>query len=94
VYGSGAQAAATAPADELHISATASDAAAPNTVQLTVGTDSRTSEYFPNTTSTSESPTASLAAPVPTVPATATGTATPAPGNLTRMTADDIPCVK
>lgn len=94
VYGPGAQAAATALADELHISATASDAAALNTVQLTVGTDSRTSEYFPNITSTSESPTASLAAPVPTVPATATGTATPAPGNLTRMTADDIPCVK
>lgn len=94
VYGPGAQAAATALADELHLSATASDTAARDTVQLTVGTDFSTSGYFPDVTFTSDSPTTSPASPVTTAPATATGTETPAPTNLTRMTADDIPCVK
>src|SRR5204862_516106 len=38
-YGPGAQAAATALSDQLNLTATASDTVAPNTVQLTVGTN-------------------------------------------------------
>jgi hypothetical protein len=90
-YGAGAQAAAGELADELDVSATVSQAVAPNTVQLTVGTDFRRSEYLNHT---SASPTTTTEAPVTTVPATATGTQAPQPTNLTRMTADDIPCVK
>lgn len=84
VYGPGAKAAANQLADKLGISATASDGIAPNTVQLTAGTDI---DYL---NETSESP----ATTVTTVSATATGTQQPSPTNLTRMTADNIPCVK
>jgi LCP family protein required for cell wall assembly len=90
-YGPGAKAAAAQLADELGITATASDSVAPNTVRLTVGTDFLSSNYRNHT---SASPTTTAAAPVTTVPATATGTREPSPTNLTRMTADDIPCVK
>jgi LCP family protein required for cell wall assembly len=90
-YGPGAKAAATELADELGISATASDRVAPNTVRLTVGTDF---SRFGNLNHTSASPTTTAAAPVTTVPATGTGTQEPIPANLTRMTAGDIPCVK
>ena len=90
-YGHGAKAAATELADELGISATESDSVAPNTVRLTVGTDSY---RFDNLNHTSASPATTAAAPVTTVPATGTGTQEPTPTNLTRMTADKIPCVK
>jgi LCP family protein required for cell wall assembly len=90
-YGPGAKAAAAELADELDISATASDSVAPNTVRLTVGTDFANFDYLNRT---SASPTTTAAAPVTTVSATGTGTQEPSPTSLTRMTADDIPCVK
>jgi len=90
-YGPGAKAAATELADEFDITATASNSVARNTVRLTVGTDFSRFDTF-NRTSTS--PTTTAAEPVTTVPATGTGTQEPAPTNLTRMTADDVPCVK
>jgi LCP family protein required for cell wall assembly len=90
-YGPGAKAAAAELADELGISATASEGVPPNTVRLTVGTDS---SRFDNLNHTSASPTTTAAAPLTTVPATGTGMQEPKPSNLTRMTADDIPCVK
>jgi LCP family protein required for cell wall assembly len=86
-YGPGAKAAAGQLADELGISASASDSVAPDTVQLTVGTDFANFEYLNHTP---ESPTTT----VTTVSATATGTQEPSPTNLTRMTADHVPCVK
>lgn len=89
-YGPGAKAAAAELADELDIVATASDSVAPNTVRLTVGTDFASFDYL----NQSVSPTTTAAAPVTTVPATATGTQEPSPTNLTRMSADNIPCVK
>jgi LCP family protein required for cell wall assembly len=91
VYGAGAKAAADELADKLDMTATASDSVAPNTVRLTVGTDSAS---FNDLNHTSTSSTTSATSPVPTVPATATGTQAPPPTNLTRMTADHIPCVK
>jgi LCP family protein required for cell wall assembly len=90
-YGPGAKTAAAQLADELNITATASDTVAPDTVQLTVGTDFTSLNY---TDRTSASPTTTSREPVTTVPATGTGTREPTPNNLTRMTADDIPCVK
>jgi LCP family protein required for cell wall assembly len=93
-YGRGAKAAATELADDLGLIATESDSVAPNTVQLTAGTDSY---KFDNRTRTSTSPTTTSATPatsITPVPATATGTQEPAPTNLTRMTGDKIPCVK
>jgi LCP family protein required for cell wall assembly len=90
VYGPGAKAAGAELADELDITAKASDGVAAKTVRLTVGTDFASFGYF-NHTSTSLTTTA---APITTVPATGTGTKTPPPTDLTRMTADDIPCVK
>jgi LCP family protein required for cell wall assembly len=90
-YGPGAKAAAAELADELGISATTSDSVARNTVRLTVGTDFSKFDILNNT---SASPATTAAAPVTTVPATGTGMQEPIPTNLTRMTADDVPCVK
>ena len=90
-YGSGAKVAAAELADEFGIIANPSDSVARNTVRLTVGTDF---SRFDNLNYTSASPTTSVAAPVTTVPATGVGMQEPPPTNLTRMTADDIPCVK
>ncbi|OBF60488.1 transcriptional regulator [Mycobacterium sp. 852002-51971_SCH5477799-a] len=90
-YGPGAKIAATELADQYDITATASDSIAGNTVQLTVGTDF--SRFDHHRTLTSES-TTTAAAPVTTVPATVAGTQEPAITNLSRMTADGIPCVK
>jgi LCP family protein required for cell wall assembly len=90
-YGPGAQAAAAELADELGISATASEGVPPNTVRLTVGTDF---SRFDNLNHTSALPATTAAAPLTTVPATGTGMQEPKPTNLTRMAADDIPCVK
>ncbi len=90
-YGLGANAAADELGDEFGITAAASDSVARNTVQLTVGTDY---SRFDNLNHTSASPTTTSAAPVSTVPATGTGTQAPTATDLTRMTADGIPCVK
>jgi LCP family protein required for cell wall assembly len=92
-YGPGAQAAATALSDQLDLAATASDTVAPNTVQLTVGTDFDAGDYLNGDGSTPEgspSPTTT----VTTVAASAIGTEGPAPTNLTRMSAQDVPCVR
>ena len=89
-YGPGAKAAAAQLADELDITATASNSVAPNTVRLTVGTDSASFDYR----NQSASPTTTATTPVTTVSATGTGTQEPSPTNLTRMSADNIPCVK
>ena len=90
-YGHGAKAAATELADELGITAVESDSVAPNTVRLTVGTDSY---RIDNLTHPSASPTTTPATTVSVAPATGTGTQEPTPTNLTRMTGDKIPCVK
>lgn len=92
IYGPGAKVAATELADEFDITATASDSVARNTVQLTVGTDF--SRFGHTHTYTSESPVTTAATPVTTVQATGAGTQEPAVTNLSRMTADSIPCVK
>ena len=89
-YGPGAKAAAAQLADELDITATASNSVAPNAVQLTVGTDAASFDYL----NQSASPTTTATTLVTTVSATGTGTQEPSPTNLTRMSADSIPCVK
>ncbi|HEX5253189.1 MAG TPA: LCP family protein [Mycobacterium sp.] len=91
-YGPGAKIAATELADQFDITATASEDMARDTVRLTVGTDFSRFDHHRNYTS--ESPTATSTAPVTTVPATGAGTQEPAVTNLSRMTADGIPCVK
>jgi LCP family protein required for cell wall assembly len=91
-YGAGAKLAATELADRYDITATASDGVALNTVRLTVGTDF--SRFDQTHRPTSESTTTAAAAPVTTVPAAGAGTQQPAVTNLSRMTADGVPCVK
>jgi LCP family protein required for cell wall assembly len=91
VYGPGAKAAAEELGDELGMSVTASGSIASNTVRLTVGTDF---SRLDNLNLTSASPATTAATPVTAVPATGTGMQEPTPTNLTRMTSDDIPCVK
>jgi LCP family protein required for cell wall assembly len=92
-YGTGARSAAEQLADNLGFSAIASDAVAPDTVLLTVGTDFHTADAdrlasISEDTETSE-------APIPTVaPATAAGNEAPMPANLTEMTAGAVPCVR
>jgi LCP family protein required for cell wall assembly len=90
-YGPGAQVAAAELGDEFGITANASATVADNTVRLTVGADY---PRFEKSSRTSATPTTTAATPVSTVPATGTGTQEPAPTNVTRMTADGIPCVK
>ena len=93
-YGPGAQAPAAPLADELALIANASDTVAPNTVQLTAGTDFRAYHHLGDDVSASEPSTTSATAPVTVVTATATTNETPAVTNLTRMSADDVPCVR
>ena len=93
-YGTGAESAAEHLADELGVEANASDAVAPDTVQLTVGTDFHISDYVDGLASTSHTATTSEA-PSPTAePATAAGSEEPTPTKLSMMTADGIPCVR
>lgn len=87
-YGPGADDAAHMLADRLQLSATASEAVAPGTVQLTIGADFPAAQYL-----TGSSPT-TTGTPVTTVDATATGTRAPAPTDLTEMAGADTPCVK
>jgi len=93
-YGTGAQSAAGLLADELGLSAIASDAVAPDSVLITVGTDFRTSEYVDRLASTSDAATTSEAPSLTAVPATAGGNEAPTPTNLTVMTAGTVPCVR
>ncbi len=92
-YGAAAQSAAELLADELGLGAIASDAVAPDTVLLTVGTDFHTFEYIDRLASTSDATTTSEA-PSLAVPATAAGNEAPTPTNLTMMTAGSVPGVR
>jgi LCP family protein required for cell wall assembly len=87
-YGPGAGDAAHTLADRLQLTATASDDIAPDTVQLTIGSDFPAAQYMSGDTRTA-TPT-----PVATVDATATGTQAPAPTDLTQMAGSNTPCVK
>jgi len=87
-YGPGAGEAAHMLADRLQLTATPSDAVAPDTVRLTVGAD------FPAAQYSTDSSTPTVAAPVTTVDATASGTQAPAPTDLTEMAGANTPCVK
>ena len=93
-YGPGAQAAAATLARRLDLTASASDAVAPSTVQLTVGTDLRAGRHLDDGSAASHGSTTTSATAVTTVAATATGTAAPAPTDLTRMSAQNVPCVR
>jgi hypothetical protein len=93
-YGTGAQSNAELLADELGLSAIASDIVAPDTVLLTVGTDFRTSEYLDRLGYESDATKTSEAPSLTAVPATAAGTEAPTPTNLTLMTAGSVPCVR
>jgi LCP family protein required for cell wall assembly len=96
-YGPGAREAAQTLADQLDLTADASDTIGPGTVQLTIGTDFPANDYLTHTstTSTQRSQTSVTSpTPVTTVPATATGTQAPVPQDLTHMSANDTPCVK
>jgi LCP family protein required for cell wall assembly len=88
-YGPGAGEAAHMLADRLQLTATASEAVAPDTVRLTIGADFPAAQY-----STESSSTPTVAAPVTTVDATASGTQAPAPTDLTEMAGANTPCVK
>ena len=55
-----------------------------------IATDAASFDYL----NQSASPTTTATTPLTTVSATGTGTQEPSPTNLTRMTADGIPCVK
>ena len=93
-YGSGAQAAAAALADELHLTAKASDTVAPHTVQLTAGTDLAASDYLGRGATASEPPSTASISEMTPVAVSATGSQAPAPTDLTQMRADGVPCVK
>ena len=92
-YGRGAQSAAESLADETGLRAVASDAVAPDTVLLTVGTDFPTSEYVDGLASTADATTTQIPSPT-TVAATAIGEAAPTPTNLTVMSTGSVPCVR
>jgi hypothetical protein len=91
-YGAGAADAARMMSDRLHLTATASDVVAANTVQLTLGADFPAAQYMTGSTPTTT--TAIPATPVTTVDATASGTQAPAPTDLTEMAGKNTPCVK
>ncbi len=92
-YGTDAGEAAHELADQLDLTATASDDIGADTVQLTLGTDFPAGDYISANSTSTETPTTSTT-PVPTVSATATGTQAPAPTDLTQMGTAGVPCVK
>jgi LCP family protein required for cell wall assembly len=92
-YGTDAGDAAKSLADQLDLTATASDTVGADTVQLTLGTDFPAGDYLSAKSASTQTPTASTT-PVPTVSATATGTQAPAPTDLTQMGTAAVPCVK
>ena len=81
-------------ATQLGLTATESDSVPADTVELTPGTDFSAAKYIQDSghlAATTTPPSASGAdLPVATVPATST----PAPTDLSRMTAQGVPCVK
>ncbi|MBO0880308.1 MAG: LCP family protein [Mycobacterium sp.] len=94
-YGPGAHDAAQTLAEQFSLTPKPSDAVGPNTVRLTVGADFPAREYLTDSTkSATSSSTPSLTTPVTTAAATAAGTAAPAPSDLSRMSASNVPCVK
>ncbi|HKV19156.1 MAG TPA: LCP family protein [Mycobacterium sp.] len=93
-YGNGARSAAEQLANETGISVVASDAVAPDTVLLTVGTDFDTSGYVDGLASTADATTTQEAPDPTTVAATAVGEAAPTPTNLTVMNSGSVPCVR
>lgn len=93
-YGSGAHSAAESLADETGLPAVASDAVAPDTVLLTVGTDFHTSEYVDGLASTADATTTHEVRSQATVAATASGEAAPTPMNLSVMSTGSVPCVR
>lgn len=88
-YGPGGHDAAQALADQLGLTASASDAIEPDTVQLTLGLDFPADDYLGENVDT-----ATTSSPVSTVAATASGTAAPVPTDLSRMSGTDVPCVR
>ncbi|WP_239003879.1 LCP family protein [Nocardia panacis] len=94
-YGRGAEAAATALAEQLGLTATKSTAVEANAVRLTVGTDSSTigplAAAAADSANDTETPTTSVAP----VSATAVGAKAPQPTDLSTMDGTNgIPCVK
>ena len=92
-YGPGAQDAAQLLANELHLTATASDAVPAGSVRLTVGAQFPAGHYLSDS-SRSVATGASASTPVTAVSATGAGASLPAPTDLSQMTATDIACVK
>ncbi|MEC3918793.1 LCP family protein [Nocardia sp. CDC160] len=101
-YGTGAEAAATALAAQLGLTAVASPAVEEQTIQLTLGADAKTGtianlvadQADPSTSATrSTTPTTSTTPPAP-VSATASGTNAPAATDLSQMDTGGIPCVR
>lgn len=99
-YGKGADAAAQALANQLGLTASKSTAVDPNTVRLTVGTDSSTIGALAAASTTDDQSGDSTTTPTPTttippVSATATGAKAPQPTDLSTMDGSNgIPCVK
>jgi LCP family protein required for cell wall assembly len=94
-YGPGAHDAAQTLAEQFSLTPKQSNAVGPNTVRLTVGADFPAREYLTDgAKSTASSTTPSLTTPITTAAATAAGTAAPAPSDLSRMSASNVPCVK
>ncbi len=93
-YGPGTQDAARLLADELHVTATASDAVPAGSVRLTVGTQFPAGDYKSGSGYSAAMSASVKDAPVTPVSASGTGASGPAPTDLTEMTAADIACVK
>jgi LCP family protein required for cell wall assembly len=93
-YGPGTQDAAQLLANELHLTATASDAVPAGSVRLTVGAQFPAGEYMSNSSHSAAMDASAKNTPVAAVSATGAGTSVPAPTDLSQMTATDIACVK
>ncbi|MCX4097543.1 LCP family protein [Nocardia sp. alder85J] len=99
-YGTGADSAAAALADQLGVTATKSSAVDSHTVVVTIGADVTSNATIttmvasvPDDATTSATPT-STTPPPPPVSATATGNNSPAPTDLSSMDSGKVPCVK
>ncbi|WP_019928693.1 LCP family protein [Nocardia sp. BMG111209] len=99
-YGTGADSAASALADQLGLSATKSSAVDSHTVVVTIGADavnnatiSALAASVPDDVTSGATPTTTTPPPAP-VSATATGTNSPAPTDLSSMESSKVPCVK
>lgn len=90
-YGPGADRAAQALADRLHLPSAANDTVAAGTVRLTVGARFPAADYLAHPGAT---PDPSGSGQVSAVAATGTGDRAPAPTDLSQMTAANVPCVK